>query len=98
MRDCILDTDHYIVLSVFVWDKYGYYGLVGVAVWAWRTRSLSISALSCRVMHMGIEDEMARQLATMEVYKIDPASLRKPLPPQSASGVTTASFADAAAR
>jgi FkbH-like protein len=98
MRDCILDMDHYIVLSVFVWDKYGYYGLVGVAVWAWRTRKLEHFALSCRVMHMGIEDAMARHLATMEVHKIDPASLRKPLPAQSASEVTAVSFADAAAR
>ncbi len=94
IHHCIQDMDNYVVMSLFVWDKYGYYGLVGVAVWAWRTRKLEHLAFSCRIMHMGVEDAMIRQLVKIEDYQIDPAQLRKPLPPQSSKAITLMPYAD----
>jgi FkbH-like protein len=93
----IQDIDYYEVLSAFVWDKYGYYGLVGVAVYAFRTRTLEHFAFSCRIMHMGVEDAMIRMLAERG-YPLDAAQMKKPLPPQSARAITTLSYADPAVR
>ncbi len=41
--------------SVFAWDKYGYYGLVGFAMIDRRTQIFEHLVFSCRVMHMGME-------------------------------------------
>jgi FkbH-like protein len=94
IHQCIQDMDNYVVMSIFVWDKYGYYGLVGAAVWAWRTRKLEHLAFSCRIMHMGVEDAMIRHLVKMEDYKIDPAQLRKPLPAQSSAAIRIVPYSD----
>jgi len=97
LRDRIQDIDHYETLSAFVWDKYGYYGLVGVAVYAFRTRTLEHFAFSCRIMHMGVEDAMIRHLAERG-YSLDATQFRKPLPPQSAKAITTLPYADTKVR
>ena len=94
IQQCIQDMDNYVVMSIFVWDKYGYYGLVGAAVWAWRTRKLEHLAFSCRIMHMGIEDAMIRHLVKIEDYRIDPAQLRKPLPAQSSAAIRIVPYSD----
>lgn len=88
----IQDIDYYEVLSAFVWDKYGYYGLVGVVVYAFRTKTLEHFAFSCRIMHMGIEDAMIQHLASRG-YEIPAAQFKKALPPQSAKAVTTLDYA-----
>jgi hypothetical protein len=97
IRSRILDIDNYEVLAAFVWDKYGYYGLVGVAVFNFRTRALEHFAFSCRIMHMGVEDAMIQRLAKRG-HQIPPAELRKPLPPQSARAITVLDFHDAEVR
>lgn len=93
IRGRILDIDHYEVLTAFVWDKYGYYGLVGVAVFNFRTKVLEHLAFSCRIMHMGVEDAMIRRLAERG-HRIEPMHLRKRLPPQSARAITMLPFHD----
>ncbi len=93
MRDLIQDLDN-VVLSAFVWDKYGYYGLVGVAVLASLTLTLDHFAFSCRIMHMGVEDAMMRAVVALDDYRIDPGQLRKPLPAQSSKAITVASYGD----
>jgi len=93
IRSRILDLDHYEILSAFVWDKYGYYGLVGVAVFNFRTNTLEHLAFSCRIMHMGVEDAMIQRLAGRG-HRIEPAQLTKRLPPQAARAITVLSFHD----
>ena len=97
VRRCILDIDHYEVFSVFLWDKYGYYGLVGIAIYAFRTRTLEHFAFSCRIMHMGVEDFLIRRLRDAG-HVVDGAQLRKPLPPQSADAIAIAHYNDPAVR
>lgn len=97
IRDCILDIDHHDVICTFVWDKYGYYGLVGVAVFDFKRQQLEHLAFSCRVMHMGIEDFMIGALRERGHW-IDHAQLRKPLPPQSAGAIRKMAFSDPAVR
>ncbi len=94
IRDKIQDIDHYEVLCAFVWDKYGYYGLVGVAVYAFRTHTLEHFAFSCRIMHMGVEDAMIRTLAERG-YRIEASpQFRKALPAQSSRAITILPYAD----
>lgn len=97
MLERIQDIDYYEVLSAFVWDKYGYYGLVGVAVYAFRTKTLEHFAFSCRIMHMGVEDAMIQHLASRG-YEIPATQFKKALPPQSAKAITTLPFHDADVR
>lgn len=98
IRDKIQDIDHYEVLCAFVWDKYGYYGLVGVAVYAFRTKTLEHFAFSCRIMHMGVEDAMIRMLAERGYPLHASPAFKKPLPPQSAKAITTLPYSDPAVR
>ncbi len=97
IRKRIFDLDHYDVFSFFVWDKYGYYGLVGSVVINFRTQTLEHFALSCRVMHMGVEDFIVGMLEDRG-YRLDPAQLRKPLPAQSRRAIQGISYADAPVR
>lgn len=97
MRQRIQDIDTYEVLSAFVWDKYGYYGLVGVIVYNFRTHVVEHFAFSCRIMHMGVEDYLIRRLEE-QGHGIDPAQFCKPLPPQSADAITAVPFSDPAVR
>lgn len=50
----LAQTFSHHTFTVFAWDKYGYYGLVGFASIE-NERDISCFAFSCRVMHMGIE-------------------------------------------
>jgi hypothetical protein len=45
-------------------------------------------------MHMGVEDALIKQFVKIENYHIDPAQLRKPLPPQNDAAIKIVSFAD----
>lgn len=91
------DIDNYKVLAAFVWDRYGYYGLVGVAVYNFRTRVTEHFALSCRVMHMGVEAAMLARLEALG-FTLDASAFVKPLPAQSAEAITLLPFHDAAVR
>jgi FkbH-like protein len=93
IRDRILDIDHHDVICTFVWDKYGYYGLVGVAVFDFKRQQLEHLAFSCRIMHMGVEDFMIGALRERGHW-IDHAQLRKPLPSQSAGAIRKMAFSD----
>jgi FkbH-like protein len=41
--------------SIFAWDKYGHYGLVGFVMVDRKTPAILHFTFSCRVMHMGLE-------------------------------------------
>lgn len=58
MAEYITQSTLHETFSVFVWDKYGYYGLVGFAA-VERRKNLVHFAFSCRVMNMGIEAALA---------------------------------------
>lgn len=53
--------------SVFVWDKYGNYGLVGFG--AIGRQGLKHFTFSCRTMHMGIENSLAWSLKTFRAAR-----------------------------
>ena len=97
IRDLILDIDHHDVICTFVWDKYGYYGLVGAAVFDFKRQQLKHLAFSCRIMHMGIEAFMTSALRERGHW-IDAAQLRKPLPHQPADAIRKLAFSDPAVR
>lgn len=61
MPEYIAQSTLHDTFSVFVWDKYGYYGLVGFAA-VERRQKLVHFAFSCRVMNMGIEAALATHL------------------------------------
>jgi len=61
MPEYIAQSTLHDTFSVFVWDKYGYYGLVGFAA-VERRKKLAHFAFSCRVMNMGIEAALASHL------------------------------------
>jgi len=58
----MMDIMAYESCSVFVWDKYGYYGLVGFAMIDRRTQVFEHLTFSCRVMHMGIESAILKKI------------------------------------
>lgn len=93
----IADVMRYDTLCVFVWDKYGYYGLVGVSICERESRNLLHFAFSCRIMHMGVEDYLLTR-ASWRLGDLDLSGLRKPLPSQSSRAITDAPFGDAAVR
>ena len=59
----IVDLGKNQVYSIFVWDKFGNYGLVGFAFVRTNTKELRHFTFSCRIMNMGIEEEFAWYLA-----------------------------------
>lgn len=61
MPEYIAQSTMHDTFSVFVWDKYGYYGLVGFAA-VERRKKLVHFAFSCRVMNMGIEAALSAHL------------------------------------
>lgn len=61
MPEYIIDVAHNETYSVFVWDRYGYYGLVGFAAVENKTR-LRHFLFSCRTMNMGVENALASVL------------------------------------
>lgn len=58
----VMDNTRYDFWSVFVWDKYGYYGLVGFAMIERKNKVLEHFVFSCRIMHMGVENAMLRKI------------------------------------
>ena len=53
----ISDSNDNLTFSVFVWDKYGSYGLVGY-VCVHKKETLTHFVFSCRIMNMGVEQKM----------------------------------------
>ena len=62
IAEYILDVRHNETFGVFVWDKYGYYGLVGFVAIENR-KELRHFLFSCRTMNMGVEGAVASSLA-----------------------------------
>ena len=87
----ILNVSEYDVFAAFVWDRYGYYGLVGVAIYDKREAALIHFALSCRIMHMGVEDFLIQALR-QRYARVGLERLVKPLPPQSSDAITWRPF------
>lgn len=52
----IIDVMAFDSWSLFAWDRYGDYGLVGFVLVDRRDQSFVHFAFSCRVMHMGLEE------------------------------------------
>ncbi|ATY34492.1 hypothetical protein [Sphingomonas psychrotolerans] len=52
----IIDLVGFDSWSIFAWDNYGRYGLVGFAMVDRATERLAHFTFSCRVMHMGLEE------------------------------------------
>lgn len=93
VRHRILDIDHYEVLSVFAWDRYGYYGLVGAVIYAFRTKTIEHFAFSCRIMHMGLESQLLDAMAARG-HPLPLNQFKKPLPSQTAAAITARSFVE----
>ena len=55
---------HYTKLPVFVWDKYGYYGLVGFIGMYSQKNTIEHFVFSCRIMNMGVEQACKKYLET----------------------------------
>jgi FkbH-like protein len=55
LSTAIVDVVSYDSWSIFAWDRYGDYGLVGFVMADRRTKHLIHFTFSCRVMHMGLE-------------------------------------------
>lgn len=62
VAEYILDVRNNETYGVFVWDKYGYYGLVGFVSIEGRSK-LRHFLFSCRTMNMGVEVAVAASLA-----------------------------------
>lgn len=52
----IIDVTNHESWSIFAWDKYGRYGLVGFVMWHRIEQRLVHFTFSCRAMHMGLEE------------------------------------------
>lgn len=55
----IVDVGKNQVYSLFVWDKFGNYGLVGFAFVRTNTKEVRHFTFSCRIMNMGVEEQFA---------------------------------------
>ncbi|MBB5576586.1 hypothetical protein GGD50_005231 [Rhizobium paranaense] len=54
VSEMVSDILRYDCFSIFVWDNYGYHGLVGFAALE-KERQIVHFVFSCRIMHMGVE-------------------------------------------
>ncbi|OIR42914.1 HAD-IIIC family phosphatase [Corynebacterium sp. NML120713] len=63
MAPFIVDLAKNLTYSLFVWDKYGNYGLVGFAFVRANTKALQHFTFSCRIMNMGVEESFAYYLS-----------------------------------
>lgn len=93
----MLNNTHYDSWSIFVWDKYGYYGLVGFAMIDRHSKSLVHFVFSCRVMHMGIENETLRKIS-VRYPSPNISSFEIPLPTLSGNWFTEDKYLDAEIR
>lgn len=55
--------------AVFVWDKYGYYGLVGYIGSNWDSTEVEHFVFSCRILNMGIENYCSKFIAEKRGWK-----------------------------
>jgi hypothetical protein len=94
----IINVANYNTWAVFVWDKYGYYGLVGFMMVA-RTQIPRLVHLvfSCRVMHMGIE-QITLSTALNMFPNIDISALVLPMPNMRVDWVQQLEFQETAVR
>lgn len=90
LAEQIMDIRHHDTRCIFVWDKYGDYGLVGFAMVDPATSMLRHFVFSCRIMHMGIEHFLLDKLG--ERYALDLGMLCKPLPERGENAIAEASF------
>jgi FkbH-like protein len=89
----IMDIRHYDTRCIFVWDRYGYYGLVGFAMIEAATGTLIHFAFSCRIMHMGVEHFLLTKIA--ERYpSLDLSRLILPLPEERFDAIVEESFTE----
>jgi hypothetical protein len=93
----MFDMTLYDCYSVFVWDKYGYYGLVGFAMIDRRSKSILHFVFSCRAMHMGIENVTLRKISA-RYPSPDISQLKIPLPALNGDWFTEDKFLDAEIR
>lgn len=63
MSNYISDVSSHLTYSLFVWDKYGDYGLVGFAGVSYKGDTLEHFLFSCRTMNMGVENALAAFIA-----------------------------------
>ncbi|MHB1220940.1 MAG: HAD-IIIC family phosphatase [Gammaproteobacteria bacterium] len=93
----MIDINHYDSYTVFMWDKYGYHGLVGFAMVDVSERPGTIIlkdlAFSCRVMHMGVEQALLRKIQKHYVA-LRLTELRLSLPDLSGSWLKEEKFID----
>jgi FkbH-like protein len=89
----IIDVVAFDTWSIFAWDRYGDYGLVGFVQVDRSARRLIHFAFSCRVMHMGLE-----QYALAKVYQkwpgCDISALKGRVQPAHAPWIRDVSFHD----
>lgn len=55
LTETIVDVVRYDSWSIFAWDRYGDYGLIGFVQVDRKAKKLVHFAFSCRIMHMGLE-------------------------------------------
>ncbi|MGY1410421.1 MULTISPECIES: hypothetical protein [unclassified Luteimonas] len=77
MPEYIIDVARNETYSVFVWDRYGYYGLVGFAAVENKT-VLRHFLFSCRTMNMGVENALASVLKKTFKSVTPPVEATKP--------------------
>ena len=94
----IIDVGHYNTWTIFVWDKYGYYGLVGFMMVARTTIPKLIHfVFSCRVMHMGIEQKSLK-IAMNMFPNLDISAMILPMPAMQADWIEQLDFQNSAIR
>ncbi|MGE4351856.1 MAG: HAD-IIIC family phosphatase [Bdellovibrionales bacterium] len=90
----IVQGQRFYSIAVFVWDKYGYYGLVGFAG-VEKFKDLTHFAFSCRIMHMGIENWV---LARIQELLPQVRHIRVPVSPSKPEWITEELYQDSAVR
>ena len=93
----IIDVVRYDSWSIFAWDNYGDYGLVGFAMVERATKRLIHFTFSCRVMHMGIERYAIARIREKQP-ECDFAPLQGRVELRDADWITDTSFHDPATR
>lgn len=93
LTQMILDNTNYDSWSIFVWDKYGYYGLVGFAMIHRQSKSLIHFVFSCRAMHMGIENATLQKIRGRFPH-VDCSQFEIPLPTLQGNWLTEKKFLD----
>ncbi|WP_084580598.1 HAD-IIIC family phosphatase [Sphingomonas azotifigens] len=63
----IINVNRHDSVSIFAWDKYGRYGLVGFAMFDIIDKRLVHFTFSCRAMHLGLEQYALDKLAARQV-------------------------------